>query len=85
MGMVLKEDKMKGGIRTIVRTKNGATYCVDTADTFDLGPETMIFPYSLEKQEVTDWGELGVWRYADMDTAYRTHESIIQNLDDYLS
>ncbi len=68
----------------VVRTNDGKYYYVDTADTFDIGPETMVFRFDEKKDVVASFTELYAERYATMEEAYAKHEQIIDNLESYL-
>lgn len=72
-------------IRSIVKASNGRYYCVDTADTFDRGPETMVFRYNKDYEVVTDWNDLYVRNYPDMEDAYDGHSEISSNLEKYIA
>lgn len=67
----------------IVRTKDGKYYYVDSADTFDAGYETMVFPAD-EKGEVTDWGDLYCERYSSYADMKERHNYIIEHLEEVL-
>lgn len=68
----------------IVMTNNGKTYYVDTNDTFDAGPETMVFPFDIKKHEVLSWRELYVKRYPTMVEALFEHGKVIADLENYI-
>lgn len=68
------------GLRSIVKAGNGKYYCVDTCDTFDVGPETMVF-HCGKSGEVRNWTDLYCRRYGDMETAKSGHNDTVENLD----
>ena len=84
MSRVEYEEKRKDGIKSIVATGDGKTYCVDTADTFDCGPETMVFPFNARTQCCTSARELYVEHYHSMNEGYARHGEIVKALEDVL-
>lgn len=72
-------------MRSIVKTDDGNYYCVDTANTFDFGPETMVFPYNEQFGYVTDWKELYTRRYSDMTIAGLGHMDISKNVEECIA
>lgn len=70
-----------GGTRSIVIANSGRWYCVDTANTWDAGPETMVFRYNRKSKNVTNWQGLFTMRFADMETANEQHKYISEDLE----
>lgn len=86
MSKVVKNvwNNRQSSVTHVVRTNDGKTYYVHTSDTFDAGPETMVFPFSEKKDDVVSAREVFVKRYTTMEEAYAKHEQIIDNLESYL-
>lgn len=80
----IRNNSWNDGIATYVETENGEVFLVDTADTFDRGPETMVFPADKATLSVTDWGELYADWYENMDDAMSVHHTICENLENYI-
>lgn len=85
MAKILSVIKRENGIRTIVQTEDGKGYCVDTARTWDHGPETMVFRYDIRAGQVKGWHDLYMRRYATMEEAYKGHDEVAEGLDTLLS
>lgn len=68
----------------IVRTVDGKYYYVDTAETYDRGWETMVFPWNEEAQEVCDWGDLYAREYRTSWEAKALHGIICRELESHL-
>lgn len=79
------EGKCPRWMRSIVRADDGNHYCVDTTRTFDYGPETMVFPYDIKQDCVTDWKELYTRRYSDMTIAGLGHMDISKNVEECMA
>ena len=84
MSRVEHEETREDGIRSIVYTNDGKWYCVDTADTFDCGPETMVFPFNARTQSCTSARELYVEHYHSMEEGYEKHREIAAALEQFL-
>lgn len=70
----------------IVEAENGKLYYVDSADTFDRGPETMVF-YVEEQPDgkfSVNWMDLYAELHYNMTEAAIRHMDIINNLEKYL-
>ena len=83
MNKILEEERREDEIRTVVMPSNGKVYAVDTADTWDAGPESMVFPYNLRMHSFKS-KELYARRYNSMPDAYKGHTEICDNLDKYI-
>ena len=79
MSRIITEEMRASGIRSIVIAGNGKEYCVDTADTFDAGFETMVFPF--RNGAIKPEKALYARRYSDMDSALSGHNAAVQNID----
>lgn len=54
----VRDELWNGMVRIYRDIETGNGIAVSRANTLDRGDETMIFPYDLEANEVSDWGEL---------------------------
>ena len=61
--------------RTLIQ-RGGNHYVVSTADTFDMGWETMVFP-AREDGTVIDYIDLACRRYADAEAAKAGHLEMV--------
>ena len=61
---------------------NGKEYYISTADTFDVGLETMVF--ESKDKVVVNWKELYYRHYNTIDEAIKGHKDIIENLEELL-
>ena len=80
-------ERQQGGCKavgTVVLHGNGKYFLVDTANTPDHGPETMVFSYDKKTETVTKWSDLYAEWYGSMNDALLKHEEIIANLEKYL-
>ena len=85
MDIIIRDMRRDGGIASIVKARNGMYYCVDTADTFDMGPETMVFRYVMSQNRVKGWDNPLITRhYKCMDDALKGHAEIAYNLSEYI-
>lgn len=80
--MIINTMHRENGTRTVVVADSGSYYAVDTADTFDEGPETMVFRCR-KNGAVYSFRDLYVRRYADMESAMAGHEEIARNIEKY--
>lgn len=78
---VLRDVSNSDHKRTCVRLSNGRIYCIDTADTFDYGPETMVFNCDTITGEVEYVNELYVAHYQSMEDAFDGHEWAVENIE----
>ncbi len=46
---IMKFNQRNNYVAHVVRTNDGKCYYVDTSDTFDIGPETMVFRFNEKK------------------------------------
>lgn len=60
------------------------TYYVDTDCTFDMGWETMVFPYDETKEEVSSWIEVYTRHYTSFLSATSGHGYICDNLETFI-
>lgn len=68
----------------IVRTEDGTFFYVDSAETFDAGFETMVFPCD-EDGQVTSWRERYVEHYESEKEMEQRHIYICRNLEEVLN
>ena len=71
-----------GAMTDVVEAKSGNTYYVDTANTVDAGPETMVFLYDPTVQKVKSWHDLYARWYFNMEDAYKGHKEIVASIDE---
>ena len=84
MSIVLEAFVREQGKRSYVRTKDGKVHAVDTANTLDRGPETMVFPYSEKKYATLYMREEYVEWHETMEEGLVKHDEIAANLEKYL-
>lgn len=83
MSEIIKQEARDDGFRSYVKTEDGKTYVVDSADTFDVGPETMIFSCH-PVTHVINWSGLFKRWYRSMEDAYGEHDMIASNIEAYV-
>lgn len=71
----VRDVRWNGSVKIYKHNKTGEGIAISRALTFDRGDETMIFPYDLTKDKVSDWGELYAGYGVDHETALREFES----------
>lgn len=85
MDIIIRTEHRKNGVRTIVKAENGNMYAVDTAYTYDAGPETMVFNYNKNTDSITNWADLYVRHYDTMGEAYVGHEEISRSVSRFIA
>ena len=84
MSSIIGENWRENGVRSIVNHRSGKAYCVDTADTFDCGWETMVFRYNLRRGCCLNANDLYVRHYTDREEAMEGHKEVSLNLEEFL-
>lgn len=81
--MVLQIINREDGVRSYAESNDGTLYCVDTANTFDSGPETMIF--RCNKNGTVKWRDsVYTERHDNMEDAFSRHRIIAEDVSDYV-
>ncbi len=65
----VRDERWQGEVKIYRNIETGEGIAVSRASTFDRGDETMIFPYDLGLNKVSDWGELYAGYGVDHETA----------------
>lgn len=81
---ILSEASNRDHKRTYVRLSDGKAYCIDTADTFDCGPETMVFRYDPKNDKVDYRRGLYVAHYQTMEDAFKGHDETVAGIESIL-
>lgn len=71
----VRDEQWNGPVKIYRHNETGEGVAISRAYTLDRGDETMIFPYSLARNEVSDWSELYAGYGVDHETALRVFES----------
>lgn len=70
----IRNERWNGSVKIYRHNVTGEGIAISRASTFDRGDETMIFPYDLTDNEVSDWGEV----YAGYG---ESHEEALRNFE----
>lgn len=65
--------RWNGDVQIWKNVTTGSHIAISRAYTFDRGDETMIFPYDVRTEKVSDWGELYAGYGEDHETALRNY------------
>lgn len=75
------------GLKTVVRVGEGKAaryYLVSSVLTPDRGYETMVFSFSMKKNEPTSWTEKYAEHYNTQSAMVYGHERVCEHLEEYI-
>ncbi len=82
--VMYEETRLNGTKHTIVQTDEGKWYLVSTADTFDNGPETMVFKCD-KTGTVNNARDLYAEWHKTMDEGYSRNDMIAHDVEAYIA
>jgi hypothetical protein len=83
---IIKEEIVKSDTdkHHVYVTSDNKIYLVSAADTFDAGPEVMIFDAKTHDLNSVDFSGRGQWRFNSMEDALQFQKEVVKDVDKYL-
>lgn len=82
---VIREWGDSNGSKSAIISAGTGVFYVDTRNTFDVGWETMVFPFDLKENTAAFDIVKHERRYDSLEEAMKGHDEIVENIEKYTS